>query len=101
MFCLIFGKRAGELVRAGSVGSAFDAFERFDNFVQRAILNEFCYSLQIAAATADEFNVRDLAVLRNVKQNLSAASSFRIVRFHIDYASLSERKTNPRGSRTR
>ena len=55
MFRFILGKRAGELVGAGSVGSAFDTFERFDNFVQRTILNEFCDSLQIAAATADEF----------------------------------------------
>lgn len=92
MFRFILGKRAGELVWAGSVGSAFDAFKRFDNFVQRTILNKFCDSLQIAAATADEFNVRDLAVLRNVKRICLLHVPFVLYVSILNYASLSERK---------
>lgn len=71
-----------ELVGAGSVVPAFDAFERCLDFFECFSLDEAGYALQISAATADKFHVVDLILFIDVEDDLTGASTFCIVSEH-------------------
>ena len=81
MSLFVLHKRGGELIGARGVAFALNTFQNRDNFVDVFIVDEFCNTLKVSAATTDEFNVTNFAVY-HVEQNLTGASSFCTIGVH-------------------
>ena len=78
----VCGDRVCELVGAGSVVAALDAFEGVFDLVYAFAFDEAGNALQVSAAAADEAHVVDLIFSVHVEDDLTGAGSFRIVSKH-------------------
>ena len=83
MSLLVIDERERELVAAGSVASALDAFEQGNNLVYILAFHQTGDRLQVARAAADEFHARYFIVRRYVVNDLARTRSFRDVSLHI------------------